>query len=171
MMRDSDVIEIVDCLHRADIRVWLDGGWGVDALVGEQTREHGDLDLVIAIADALPAQRALERLGFTTAQCEMQTRFVVRDRHGRTVDFHTVAFDAEGGGTQILPDGRRWRYPPAGFAGSGKVAGTDVACLTAEVQVLCHLGYEPDATDWHDVRLLAERFGLELPEPYRPRAR
>jgi hypothetical protein len=27
--------------------IWLDGGWGVDALVGEQTREHEDLNLIV----------------------------------------------------------------------------------------------------------------------------
>ena len=58
-------------------------------------------------------------------------------------------------------------YPAAGFAGRGEIAGRPFACLTAEVQLLCHVGYEPDATDRHDVRLLARRFGLPLPHPYR----
>lgn len=29
------------------MRVWLDGGWGVDALLGRQTRPHDDMDIVI----------------------------------------------------------------------------------------------------------------------------
>jgi len=37
------VLEILTALHGTD--VWIGGGWGVDALVGEQTRPHGDLDL------------------------------------------------------------------------------------------------------------------------------
>ncbi|HZU78182.1 MAG TPA: hypothetical protein VFA70_15550, partial [Dehalococcoidia bacterium] len=77
-----------------------------------------------------------------------------------------VAFDAAGGGVQTLQDGSTWRYPPEGFAGVGRIAGREVPCLTPEVQLLCHLGYEPDADDRHDVRLLCARFGLALPEGY-----
>src|SRR5258708_7387144 len=27
--------------------VWIDGGWGVDALLGHQTRKHDDLDVAV----------------------------------------------------------------------------------------------------------------------------
>jgi len=36
-MTASDVIEIVQLLNRNHIDVRLDGGWGVDALLGEQS--------------------------------------------------------------------------------------------------------------------------------------
>jgi lincosamide nucleotidyltransferase A/C/D/E len=92
---------------------------------------------------------------------------VVRDRSDRRVDFHTVTFDAEGGATQELQDGRLAPYPPQGFAGSGLVADVPVVCLTATVQSLHHLGYDPDEKDHHDMRLLADRFDIDLPAPYR----
>jgi hypothetical protein len=34
------------------IRVWIDGGWCIDALMGYQTREHSDPDIAIAIEDS-----------------------------------------------------------------------------------------------------------------------
>lgn len=77
-----------------------------------------------------------------------------------------MTFDGEGGGLQQLQDGRTYRYPPEGFGGQGMVAGMPLPCLTAEVQVECHLGYEPDETDSHDMRLLADRLGIDLPRPY-----
>jgi lincosamide nucleotidyltransferase A/C/D/E len=46
-MTAADVVEILGWLRAASADVWLDGGWGVDALVGEQTREHKDLDLIV----------------------------------------------------------------------------------------------------------------------------
>ena len=46
MMLAHDVLEIVAGLDAAGVRVWLDGGWGVDALIRHQTRDHEDLDLV-----------------------------------------------------------------------------------------------------------------------------
>ena len=166
-MTAADVVEVLDCLRAAEVRAWVDGGWGVDALLGEQTREHDDLDLVIDLRPADAAGAALAALGFGAAEDELPTRFTARDARGRQVDFHTVTFDAGGGGLQQLQDGRVFRYPPEGFEAAGTVGGVACDCLSAEVQVLCHTGYEPDAADCADVRALAARFGVPLPPAYR----
>jgi hypothetical protein len=44
----------------------------------------------------------------------------------------------------------------------------DVHPLRGEgtLQVRHHLGYEPDADDRHELRRLAQRFGMELPAPF-----
>ncbi len=167
MMDAAGVLSVVVTLEHAGVRVWLDGGWGVDALIGEQTRDHDDLDCVIALSDAPIARDALAILGFALSLDQLPTRFVVRDRSDRRVDFHTVAFDAAGGATQQLQDGSLAPYPSQGFSGSGYVAGVRVSCLTAAVQTLHHLGYDPDEKDHHDMRLLADRFDIDLPAPYR----
>jgi lincosamide nucleotidyltransferase A/C/D/E len=166
MMDAPSVLSVVSSLQQAGVRVWLDGGWGVDALVGEQTRDHDDLDCVIALVDAPTAQDALAAIGFAVTLDERPTRFVVRDRFDRRVDSHTVTFDIRGGATQQLQDGTMAPFPPQGFSGFGQVAGVRVACLTAEVQSLHHLGYDPDEKDHHDMELLADRFGIDLPGPY-----
>jgi lincosamide nucleotidyltransferase A/C/D/E len=157
------VLHVLNALHEADVLAWLDGGWGVDALLGVQTRPHDDLDLVVALDAAGAARRALEPLGFTLLTDELPTRFVVADDHDHRVDLHTVVFGDGGSGIQTLHDGTPWRYPSEGFAGRGLVLGADVACLTPDVQVLAHLGYEPDDSDRQDMTALAERFGLVLP--------
>jgi lincosamide nucleotidyltransferase A/C/D/E len=167
MITARDALSILAALARGAVPAWVDGGWGVDALLGEQTRDHEDLDLVIALSDADNACEALSALGFVLTEDERPTRFVLSDSAGRHVDFHTVAFDAEGGGVQQLQDGRSYRYPPEGFAGRGIIGDRKVPCLTPEVQLECHVGYEPTETDRHDVRLLAARFGLPLPREYR----
>jgi lincosamide nucleotidyltransferase A/C/D/E len=122
---------------------------------------------VIALGDVEKAEEALAALGFSLTEDERPTRFVLGHGDGRRIDFHTVVFDAEGCGVQRLQDGRSYRYPPQGFAGAGIIGGRAVRCLTPEVQLECHLGYKPDETDRHDMRLLAERFGLRLPRVYR----
>jgi lincosamide nucleotidyltransferase A/C/D/E len=38
-------------LEKLGIEIWVDGGWGVDALLGEQTRPHKDLDIAIQQKD------------------------------------------------------------------------------------------------------------------------
>jgi lincosamide nucleotidyltransferase A/C/D/E len=42
-----DVIDFYRTVTQLGIEVWIDGGWGVDALLGLQTRSHKDLDIVI----------------------------------------------------------------------------------------------------------------------------
>ena len=46
-MSAEAVIEAMTVLRAAGITAWIGGGWGIDALVGEQTRVHRDLDLAI----------------------------------------------------------------------------------------------------------------------------
>ena len=45
----GDVLSVLRLADRAGVRLWIDGGWGVDALLGGQTREHGDLDVAIEV--------------------------------------------------------------------------------------------------------------------------
>ena len=167
MMSAQDVLQVVGALRRAGISVWLDGGWGVDALVGAQTREHDDLDCVISIGDVQAAQTALATFEFVTTEDELPTRLVMREVDDRRVDFHTVTFDDKGGGVQQLQDGTSWRYPAHSLLATGRISGQPVPCLTVDVQALAHVGYEPDAKDVHDMQLLASHFGFELPELYR----
>ena len=47
MMNSADVLKLYDELSRIDVAIWVDGGWGVDALLGKQTRPHKDLDIAI----------------------------------------------------------------------------------------------------------------------------
>jgi lincosamide nucleotidyltransferase A/C/D/E len=168
MMRACDVVAIVDRLTAAGVPVWLDGGWGVDGLLGWQSRDHDDLDLVIPLARAAAARRTLEAMGFTIVGEEATDCFVAVDAADRRVDVHPVDFDDAGAGYQRQANGSDWRYPPEAFAGRGRVAGREIACLSAAVQLLCHLNYEPDETDRRDMHLLAEHCGIELRGPYLP---
>ena len=47
MMNEHDAMEILKSAEQLNIEVWLDGGWGVDALLGQQTRSHNDIDIFI----------------------------------------------------------------------------------------------------------------------------
>jgi lincosamide nucleotidyltransferase A/C/D/E len=166
MMTAENILEVIRCLKQGRIQTWLDGGWGVDALLEEQTREHEDLDLVIELGRSDDAHQILKGLGYEIKLDERPTRLELRDTGDRQVDLHTVVFDEGGGGVQHLQDGRSYRYPPTGFKGHGKIAGQVLPCMTAEVQLQCHLGYEPTDIDRHDVNLLIGRFHLPCPPGY-----
>lgn len=162
-MSADDVLEVLDALEREGVEVWFDGGWGVDALLGEQTRPHDDLDVVVGI-DHLPRLVVvLSQLGFTEIKPwpDSPESFVVADSNDRRVDIHPLRFDEVGNGVQRIKGGE-WTYPAAGFTGTGVVGDRRVRCLTPEVQVLCHAGYQLEDDDGHDMRALNERFGVEL---------
>jgi lincosamide nucleotidyltransferase A/C/D/E len=164
-MTADRVLVLLEVLRAAGIDAVVDGGWGVDALLGRQTREHEDLDLVVALADVERIRAALEPFGFGPHEDHLPVRFVLRSRGGEQIDFHTVTYDESGGGLQPQPSGRVFRYPPEGFV-RGRIGGREVACISAEVQILCHLGYEPSAKDVHDVAELCRAFGLAVPKGY-----
>jgi len=63
MMRSEDATTVLDALAAAGVDVWVDGGWGVDALVLGQTRHHDDLDLVVSLTDHDMAVGALQSHG------------------------------------------------------------------------------------------------------------
>ncbi len=162
-MAAEEVVAVVDALDRAGVDVWLDGGWGVDALLERERRRHDDLDLVVALED-VPALRAvLARRGYSLEGGGPPMSFELVDGEGRQVDVHPVAFDAGGHGVYRMRDGGDWIYPASGFAGRGSVLGRPVRCLTPEVQALCHSGYDLTAKDHEDLRALRDRFGVEPP--------
>ena len=162
-MEAAHLVLLFDRLEAAGIDVWLDGGWGVDALLCEQTREHDDLDLVAARSDVPLLIEVLGQERYEVAKGELPMSIVLLDPAGRQVDVHPVEFDDAGDGIYRMDDGRDWPYPARGFAGRGLVDGRAVRCLTPDVQVLCHAGYELDETDRHDLALLRERFGVYEP--------
>ena len=43
MVNITDVKQILQFAIDAEIKVFLDGGWGVDALLGYQSRAHNDI--------------------------------------------------------------------------------------------------------------------------------
>ncbi len=163
-MEAESVLEVLDALASASVRAVVDGGWGVDALLGEQTRPHADLDLIAGADDAQAIRTALAALGFRERSGGSDANFVLSDEGGQQVDVHLVEFDSRGVGSFAFPDGRLWPFPPEAFAGRGQIGGHEVACLSVDAQVQCHgQGYEPTENDLADMERLEERFGVVLP--------
>jgi len=163
----TDVREVLDALDSAGIESWLDGGWGVDALLGEQTRAHQDVDLVVRVSDVATMRSVLAGHGFALVEGVPHSNFVLRDGRGREVDVHPVRFEDGGNGIYRMENGDDWIIPAEGFTGRGTIGGRTVRCMSPDIQMLNHAGgYEPAETDFHDMRLLNERFGTALQGPY-----
>ncbi len=163
-MTSDAVVEFLDLVEASSIEVCLDGGWGIDALLGEQSREHGDLDIILRVEDVPRLVEVTRAAGYTRQSGPTATNFVLKTPSGHEVDVHAIAFDSRGFGVFALPDGRKWPFPPAAFQGRGQVQGKEVRCLSPDAQVQCHAqGYTPDQADLQDMKLLQDRFGVVLP--------
>ena len=63
-MTSADVLDIYNRFKENGIDVWIVGGWGVDALLGKQTREHDDLDIAVLRKDNAKLRQLLLNNGY-----------------------------------------------------------------------------------------------------------
>jgi lincosamide nucleotidyltransferase A/C/D/E len=150
----SEVLVVLDALDEARVSYWVAGGWGVDALVGVETRPHRDLDLAVDASDYDTCMATLAGLSYAVETDWLPLRVEVAASGERWVDVHPVEFDRKGLGIQGDRAGTYFLYPPTAFAVGG-LAGRTVRCLSIDQQELFHSGYEPRPEDEHDLRLLA----------------
>jgi lincosamide nucleotidyltransferase A/C/D/E len=79
-----DVIEFYTSMEACGITVWIDGGWGVDALLGKQTRLHKDLDIAVQEKDVAILQDQMKSKGYRDITLEIARphNFVLGDHEG-----------------------------------------------------------------------------------------
>jgi len=161
-MTIDDVVEIIHLFDQHQIEFTIDGGWGVDALLGEQTRGHSDLDIAIQHKNVPQIRALLEARGYTdiTRDDTRDSNFVLGDDRGRLIDIHSYTFDGEGNIIFGIP------YPIDSLTGRGSVNGHPVKCISPDWMVKFHTGYPLDENDYHDVKALCQRFGIEIPAEY-----
>ena len=127
----ADAVEILDRLESMGVWYCLEGGWGVDALLEEQTREHDDLDLGVPIEDVDRVCAALPE--FEASDDRWPSSLELRDPGGRRIDCHPLAFDERGDGWQANLRGEPFRWPREHIAALGRIHGRAVRCISAEL--------------------------------------
>jgi lincosamide nucleotidyltransferase A/C/D/E len=162
IMTAQAAFELMMLFDEHQIEVILDGGWAVDALLGEQTRQHSDLDIVIAYDDVLALRTLLESKGYVDVPRPdtREVNFVMGDAHGHLVDIHTYSKDRLNHPEQGLD------YPPDSLHGNGNILEYTVRCIDVVNLIQFHTGYAVDENDYQDVKALCQRFGIDLPADY-----
>jgi lincosamide nucleotidyltransferase A/C/D/E len=164
-MKAGAVVALYLRLQAMGIPIWLDGGWGIDALLDQQTRPHDDLDIVVEEQHLLGLRATLqeERLqGCRARRYKRLARTSCWADDGRLIDVHAIVFDAAGNGI-YGPAENGLMYPAGALSGAGNVDGVKVRCLTAEFQVASRRGRPLREKDLLDVSALCRRFGLFPP--------
>ena len=145
------------------IKVWIDGGWGVDALLGECTRNHQDLDIIISWKDSAILTEALLARGFVDIHTDdhKDRNFVMgHQSHGR-IDFHVIELTKDGSAV-YGPGEIDWVITESELKAIGSIGGRQVRCLSVDYQVRSHSGYTLQDTDFADLRALHEKYGVKL---------
>ena len=162
-MTTDKVHWFLDLFGELGIKVWIDGGWGVDALLGECTRQHQDLDIMISWEDSAILTEALSERGFVDVYTDdrKDRNFVMGHQlHGR-IDFHVIEFTEEGGAI-YGPGDIDWVITESELRAVGFIGGRKVRCLSVDYQVRSHAGYTLQDTDFTDLRALEEKYGVKL---------
>ena len=126
----ADVLQLLDWTDVAVVEVWLDGGWGVDALLGRQTRPHADVDVVIRAGQLEAFIEALAGHGFRPLGGPGATawNFLLGRPDAVVVDVHAVVFDADGAAV-LEPADAGNVYPPGSLTGRGGLGHRTLGCV------------------------------------------
>ena len=126
-MEAGDVITLLKLLEEEKIGVVVDGGWGVDALLGRQSRPHEDLDIAIEHKDVPKLRKPFEGKGYKEVpQPESSDfNFVLGNTLGQKVDVHSYTFDAYAKNVYGIS------YPAESLTGAGSIEGHAVRCISA----------------------------------------
>jgi lincosamide nucleotidyltransferase A/C/D/E len=159
-MTAAVVVMLLEFFRQAKIDLYIDGGWGVDALLGRQTRPHSDLDIALQHTDVPRLRALLEARGFRELPRDdsWECNFVFGDDQGRQVDVHSYTFDSTGNHIFGVA------YPFDSLSGTGFINGIPVKCISPEWMVKFHSGYRLDWNDYQDVKALCQHFGIPLPD-------
>jgi lincosamide nucleotidyltransferase A/C/D/E len=173
MIHAEEVIRIYKNLSANDIQAWLTGGRGIDALLQKQTRPHKDLDVIMLVDNVVRMRDLLSSDGYGLKELwpenswvmdvhglEIPTAFVLQDSEGHEVDAHAMRFDNRGNGIPAWLN-EEIIFTREDLAGVGRIARFAVRCISPEMQVMCHTGYDLPEEQLSDIKLLHETFGVE----------
>jgi lincosamide nucleotidyltransferase A/C/D/E len=146
----SEVNRVLSAFEAGRLRYWLAGGWGVDALIGVQSRAHDDLDIVLERFEQMEpvARRLMAALGYSFVDSHRDDAF--------TLPLTSTFDDGEGHRVQLVSLAWRWLAAELGLpapdesdeaipaalveavSAEGAVEGRRVPCVSVRTQRFLH---------------------------------
>jgi hypothetical protein len=156
----SLIREVVGLLDAAEVRCWLYGGWGVDFLLGQVSRPHGDIEFVVREGDRQRLEELLRGHDFELVRAGAES--VIARKRDQLVEFYLVRRNETG---QIVTPGEweGWPWPAGAFSGeTGRIGDVRCPVVSAEAQLLTkeeylsHTGVPLRRKDLEDMRRLRD---------------
>lgn len=162
-MTSRDVIDFYNTCESAGVKVWIDGGWSTDALLGKQLRPHNDLDIAIQWKDVLKLRELLALQGYKQVREDSKWNLVLADSKGHEIDVHAFIYDKNGNIVEGI------MYPAESLTGTGIIDNQPVRCISAKymIEFLAPWIHKWPEKYLGDVSALCEKFGIELPKEYK----
>jgi hypothetical protein len=156
----SLIREVAGLLDAAGVQCWLYGGWGVDFLLGEVSRPHGDIEFVVWERDRERLKEVLREHGYQLVDDRVED--VISSKHGQLVEFYFIRCNETG--EVVTPEKwEGWPWPEGAFSGeTGRLGGVRCPVVSAETQLrskeeyLSQTGAPPRPKDVEDMRRLRD---------------
>lgn len=149
----DDLKNVLDLIENTGIRYWLDGGWGVDVLAGEQTREHRDVDINFDSRYNDKLLQILKESGYEIVTDQSPVRVELHHPQLGYIDIHPFVLNNDGTAKQADLEGG-WYEFDADFFGNAIFNGRNIPCISARGQKIFHTGYELRDVDKHDLKII-----------------
>lgn len=147
----ENLFSVLNLLDMSEIRYWVDGGWGVDILVGAQTRAHRDVDIDFDASCTDKLLQLLKNNGYEVVTDWSPVRIELYHSQLGYIDIHPFVLNDDGTARQANLDGE-WYEFEADFFGTADFNGRIIPCISAKGQKVFHTGYELREVDKHDIR-------------------
>ena len=137
----EDLMTIINLLENANIKYWIDGGWGVDILAGKQTRNHRDIDVNF---DAQHTEKLLNLLfeyGYKIDTDWKPVRIELYSEKYGYLDIHPFILNEDGTSKQADLEGGFYEFEKDFFS-NAIFEGKTIPCISLKGQKIFHSGYE-----------------------------
>lgn len=153
-MDADEVVRVIDWLDERFVVYQVNGGWAVDALLGSQSRTHGDLDIFVDATEIETLITWLSGRRYEVVEDWRPIRVELRS-DDRVVDIHPMELDAAGDGVQRGFGDETFAHRARDRA-VGMIRGRPVVVASGARLVELRSGYELRPEDHHDLELLRD---------------
>lgn len=153
IVTQEDLMKVLDLMDQMGIKYWLDGGWGVDVLNGQQSREHRDADINFDVDYMDQLLQKLDEKGYKIVTDWRPVRIELHSPQFGYIDIHPFVINDNGTAKQADLEGG-WYEFDADFFGHAIFNGRVIPCISAKGQKLFHTGYELREVDKHDIKII-----------------
>ena len=150
----EDLFTVINLLENANIKYWIDGGWGVDILAGKQTRTHRDIDINFDAQHTEELLNILLEYGYKIDTDWKPVRIELYSENYGYLDIHPFVLNEDGTLKQANLEGG-WYEFDKDFFSNAVFEGKTIPCISVKGQKLFHSGYELRDKDKHDISIIA----------------